>query len=65
MRASQLRELLLVQPECLPALLASLRANGVEYSIDDVPLVGDVQVFFRDPSGAGVELNFDAATERS
>lgn len=45
----------------LPATLARLRANGVEYSIEHVPLLGEQQVFLRDPSGVGVELNFAAS----
>jgi hypothetical protein len=43
--------------------VARLREHGVEHSIDAVPLVNEVQIFFRDPSGVGVELNFPAHEE--
>ncbi len=48
----------------LEATLTRLRQHGVEYSVDTVPLVNEVQVFFRDPSGVGVELNFDSLAEK-
>jgi catechol-2,3-dioxygenase len=38
-----------------------LQQHGVAHSIDAVPLVNEVQIFLRDPSGVGVELNFPAA----
>jgi catechol 2,3-dioxygenase-like lactoylglutathione lyase family enzyme len=38
--------------------LARLDAANVAYEIDRVPSSGDAQVFFRDPSGIAVELNF-------
>jgi len=41
--------------------LERLRQHGVVHSIDSVPLVNQVQIFLRDPSGVGVELNFVSA----
>jgi catechol 2,3-dioxygenase-like lactoylglutathione lyase family enzyme len=35
-----------------------LRENGVEFTKDHVPLTGQIQLFFNDPAGNGVELNF-------
>lgn len=40
------------------ATCAQLTALGVEYRSADVPLVGQRQLFLRDPAGNGVELNF-------
>lgn len=40
------------------AALEKLKANGVEYSMRKLQRTGVVQVFFRDPDGVGVELNF-------
>lgn len=34
-----------------------LEAAGVPYEIDEVPMLGQVQVFLTDPAGIGVELN--------
>jgi len=42
----------------LAATLERLRQHGVAHSIDRVPLVNEVQIFLRDPSRVGVELNF-------
>jgi hypothetical protein len=42
----------------LEGALERLRRHGVAHSIDKVPLVNEVQIFLRDPSGVGVELNF-------
>jgi catechol-2,3-dioxygenase len=33
---------------------------GIAYRTSEVPLTGMVQLFFRDPAGNGVELNFAA-----
>jgi catechol 2,3-dioxygenase-like lactoylglutathione lyase family enzyme len=44
--------------ENFEAMRAALIAAGIAYTIDDVPLTGRRQVFFRDPAGNGVELNF-------
>jgi catechol 2,3-dioxygenase-like lactoylglutathione lyase family enzyme len=38
--------------------LAKLDAQGIEYSMRKLERSGVVQVFFRDPDGVGVELNF-------
>jgi glyoxylase I family protein len=48
----------------LPGALARLREHGIEHSVENVPLVNERQVFLRDPSGVGVELNF-ASSEHS
>ena len=40
------------------AMRAALITAGIAYTIDDVPLTGRRQIFFRDPAGNGVELNF-------
>jgi catechol 2,3-dioxygenase-like lactoylglutathione lyase family enzyme len=40
------------------AALASLKAHGVEYTMRVLERTGVTQVFFRDPDGVGVELNF-------
>ena len=37
---------------------ARLAARGIEYRTARVPLTGQVQLFFRDPAGNGVELQF-------
>jgi catechol-2,3-dioxygenase len=34
---------------------------GIPYRVAQVPLTRQVQLFFHDPAGNGVELNFDAA----
>lgn len=36
-----------------------LESHGIEYRVDQVPLTGQVQLFFHDPAGNGVELQFD------
>jgi catechol-2,3-dioxygenase len=38
-----------------------LTANGIKYETARVPLTGRVQLFFSDPAGNGVELNFESA----
>jgi hypothetical protein len=35
-----------------------LREFNIQYSADDVPLTRQRQLFFNDPAGNGVELNF-------
>jgi catechol-2,3-dioxygenase len=42
----------------LPVFEERLRTHGVEYTCDEVPLTGQRQLFFKDPAGNGVELNF-------
>lgn len=37
---------------------ARLARSGVQYSTATVPQTGQVQLFFADPAGNGVELNF-------
>ncbi len=37
-----------------------LAQRGVRYRVAEVPLTGMVQLFFHDPAGNGVELNFSA-----
>lgn len=43
------------------AVVMRLKAHGVAYEVEEVPLLKQRQIFFRDPAGVGVELNFDAA----
>ena len=38
--------------------LERLKTNGIEFSMRKLERTGVVQVFFRDPDGVGVELNF-------
>jgi catechol-2,3-dioxygenase len=45
------------------ATVEQLQEHGIAHSIDAVPLANEVQIFLRDPSGVGVELNFPAAAE--
>jgi catechol-2,3-dioxygenase len=49
----------------LQATLKKLREHGVAYALDTVPSLNEMQVFFKDPSGVGVELNFDSSVEQS
>jgi len=44
--------------ENFEAMRAALTAAGIAYEIEDVPLTGQRQIFFRDPAGNGIELNF-------
>ena len=41
-----------------PAYEALLQARGIDYRVVRVPMTRQVQIFCRDPSGNGVELNF-------
>ena len=43
----------------LPATLATLKARGMEYTCRRQVNSGTWQVFFNDPNGARVELDFD------
>ena len=45
----------------MPAFEARLQALDVRYRRDHVPLTGQQQIFFVDPAGNGVELNFAKA----
>jgi len=42
----------------LDAALARLHDADVPYTMDRIPASGDAQLFFRDPAGVGIELNF-------
>lgn len=42
----------------LRGTIARLKEHGVKFFIEDVPLTKQKQIFFEDPSGIGVELNF-------
>lgn len=44
--------------EDIPAARARLEKFNVRYRSDDVPLTRQHQLFFSDPAGNGVELNF-------
>ncbi|HWV14869.1 MAG TPA: hypothetical protein VN030_05500 [Cellvibrio sp.] len=46
------------QSEGLNELLVKLQCKNVPYSIDSLPEIGMTQVFFSDPSGLGLEVNF-------
>ena len=43
---------------CSDAKAFRLASNGIEYTCDEVPLTGELQLFFKDPAGNGVELSF-------
>ncbi len=38
-----------------------LEERGIRYRVDRVPVTNQVQLFFQDPAGNGVELSFDVA----
>ena len=40
-----------------------LDARGIRYRVAQVPITNQVQLFFQDPAGNGVELGFDAAEQ--
>jgi hypothetical protein len=44
----------------LPDVLRRLKARGLAYDLRHLPGNGVWQLFFHDPSGAKVELDFDA-----
>ena len=41
-----------------------LKERGIDYRTAQVPLLAIEQLFFHDPAGNGVELQFDAAERR-
>ncbi len=43
----------------LDAFERLLRERGVVYRVAQIPLTGQVQLFFKDPAGNGVELQFE------
>jgi catechol 2,3-dioxygenase-like lactoylglutathione lyase family enzyme len=43
------------------AMQKVLRDLGIPFDVDDSPQRAQRQVFFRDPAGNGIELNFDLA----
>jgi catechol 2,3-dioxygenase-like lactoylglutathione lyase family enzyme len=45
----------------LAEAVATLRARGVAHELRRLPAYGTWQLFFHDPNGAKVELDFDAA----
>ena len=45
----------------LPGAVAKLKAQGIEYELRKLPQYGTWQLFFLDPNGAKVELDFDPA----
>lgn len=40
----------------LEPIIERLRNHGIEFSLTQVPVLGDTQLLFRDPLGIGVEL---------
>lgn len=47
----------------LPGTAAKLKAHGIEYDLRKLPAYGTWQLFFMDPNGAKVELDFDPAEQ--
>jgi catechol 2,3-dioxygenase-like lactoylglutathione lyase family enzyme len=47
----------------LPEVIARLKHFEIHYEVDEVPALGQVQLFLRDPAGVGVELNFTDETQ--
>ncbi|MBM3355111.1 MAG: glyoxalase [Betaproteobacteria bacterium] len=45
----------------LAAAVAKLKARGVDYELRRLPAYGTWQLFFFDPNGAKVEIDFEAA----
>jgi len=41
----------------LDAVTVRLQSHGIAHQVDDLPLTGGRQLFFRDPAGNGVELH--------
>jgi len=45
----------------LDAAVAKLKAKGIDYELRRLPVYGTWQLFFHDPNGAKVEIDYDAA----
>jgi len=45
----------------LPQAVAKLKAKGIDYELRRLPSYGTWQLFFLDPNGAKVEIDFDPA----
>lgn len=45
----------------LAGAVAKLKAQGIDYELRKLPAYGTWQLFFHDPNGAKVEIDFDAA----
>jgi glyoxylase I family protein len=41
-----------------PGMEERLKKAGIDYRVSEVPQTGCTQIFFRDPAGNGIELNF-------
>ena len=49
----------------LGAAVARLKQHGIEYQLRQLPAYGTWQLFFNDPNGAKVELDFDPAEQHA
>lgn len=47
-----------LQATGLVKVLEQLNATGIEYKLSYIPEINLSQIFFKDPSGTGVEVNF-------
>ena len=47
-----------LQASGLVKVLEQLNATGIEYKLSHLPEINLSQIFFKDPSGTGVEVNF-------
>ncbi len=45
----------------LAGAVAKLKANGIAYELRRLPAYGTWQLFFHDPNGAKIEIDFDPA----
>ena len=45
----------------LKGTLVKLQADGIRYDLRQLPAYGTWQLFFFDPNGARIELDYDAA----
>lgn len=46
------------QMKGLKMMIDRLKMLGISYTTDHLPEIGMTQIFFKDPSGTGVEVNF-------